>query len=238
LVTEYLPRGSLSKLLSNKSYKIEPEHARKWAADTCRGMSYLHNCNIIHRDLKPANLLVTDDWSIKVADFGLSRVLNNAQVTQTLTACGTISCSAPEVLRDQRYSLKADIYSFGVCLWAMFTRKKPYPKKTDAQIVIAVAIEGKRLPIPPKMPKEITKLLKLTWQSDPKGRPTFKFLADSFEAMSLPPPQHPFPVLMTEPLESYTDQSYPSPNTSINSTPSSGENVGTVILSETAKLLD
>jgi len=169
--------------------------------------SYLHSFNIIHRDLKAANLLIGEDWSIKVADFGLSRILSNAQMTQTLTACGTISFSAPEVLRDQRYSVKADIYSFGVCLWSMFTRKRPYPKKTDAQIVIAVAIEGKRLGIPMKMPKEMTKLLKLCWQTEPKNRPSFEFLAGSFETMKLNTPYNPYPILMDEEEANFYDSS-------------------------------
>jgi len=232
LVTEYLPRGSLSKLLSTRNCVIEVEHIRKWSADTCRGMEYLHNANIIHRDLKPANLLVDYEWNIKVGDFGLSRVVSNAQVTQTLTACGTISCSAPEVLRDQRYSLKADIYSFGVCLWAMFTRKKPYPKKTDAQIVIAVAIEGKRLHIPQKMPKEMTKLLKLCWATDPKARPNFGVLAEAFESLVVPEPPNPVPTFSENAVEDANlSTSLPSSNTV-------GSPIKEAILTETARLLD
>jgi len=159
-------------------------------------MEYLHSFNIIHRDLKPANLLVGADWTIKVADFGLSRILKPDQ-TQTLTVCGTISCSAPEVLRDQRYTIKADIYSFSVCLWTMFARQKPYPNKTDAQIVIAVAIDGRRLAIPSTVPKEMIRMIKLCWQ-DEASRPNFNFLVSAFENMNLGSPIFPYPTLMDE----------------------------------------
>jgi serine/threonine protein kinase len=159
-------------------------------------------------------------------------VVSNAQVTQTLTACGTISCSAPEVLRDQRYSLKADIYSFGVCLWAMFTRRKPYPKKTDAQIVIAVAIEGKRLPIPQKMPKEGVKLLKQCWHPDAKTRPTFSQLADAFDKMEVAIPTYQVPTFVTE---SAAEESL---SMSLSSSNNDAIEVKEAILSETARLLD
>eukprot|EP01124_Arcella_intermedia_P034352 TRINITY_DN849_c0_g1_i2.p1 TRINITY_DN849_c0_g1~~TRINITY_DN849_c0_g1_i2.p1 ORF type:complete len:411 (+),score=82.80 TRINITY_DN849_c0_g1_i2:27-1259(+) len=200
IVTEYLPKGCLSKILANSHYSVQLEHIRSWAVDTCRGMAYLHECSIIHRDLKPANLLVTDDWKIKVADFGLSRVLKNTQATQTLTACGTVSCSAPEVMRDQRYSAKADVFSFGVCLWSMLTRKKPFHKKTDAQIVIAVAVEGKRLPIPAKAPKGMAKLMKACWQSEPKSRPDFKTCLETLQALQLPPAS-PHPLMRGTTIE-------------------------------------
>jgi serine/threonine protein kinase len=73
-------------------------------------MSYLHNMNppIIHRDLKSHNLLVARDWRVKVADFGLSKVLEHA--VATLTACGTPSWTAPEVIRHQNYDTLADVY--------------------------------------------------------------------------------------------------------------------------------
>lgn len=73
-----------------------------------------------------------------MADFGLSRALPNANMTQTLTSCGTITYTAPEVLRDQRYSLKADLWSFGIIAICLFTRTKPYLKMTDPQVVLRV----------------------------------------------------------------------------------------------------
>lgn len=91
-----------------------------------KGMAYIHGAQIIHRDLKCSNLLVTKDWNIKgihleeftisvphillVSDFGLSRFVSDAG--NTMTACGTPSWAAPEVLRNSNYSFKADVYRF------------------------------------------------------------------------------------------------------------------------------
>jgi len=193
IVMEYLTGGSLHAILHNDDVEIEMEHVRRFALDTCKGMTYLHSQNIIHRDLKPHNLLVADDWSIKVSDFGLSRTLSDAAMTQTLTACGTPSWAAPEVLKEQRYSLKADVYSFGICLWEMCTRDKPYQNMTTPQVVIAVAIEGKRLTIPENIPTEMGYIISKCWQIDTKNRPIFTELVDSFEKMHMQKPLYEFP---------------------------------------------
>jgi len=197
IVTEYLPRGSLSKLMGDRNYKYELDHIRRILMDTAAGMIYLHDRHIIHRDLKPGNLLLTQDWITKVADFGLSRALPNAHITQTLTSCGTITYTAPEVLRDQRYSLKADIWSFGIIALSLITRTKPYPKMTDAQIVIRV-LAGKRPSIPPKVPKEFTNIIKKCLKNDPKLRPSFQQIHRLLETIIVPKPNHDSPVHVRE----------------------------------------
>src|SRR5690348_9534872 len=65
-----------------------------------------------------------------VSDFGLSRVIEDVSHAQTLTACGTPSWAAPEVLKEDHFSLSADVYSFAVCLWEMCTREEPYKGRT------------------------------------------------------------------------------------------------------------
>jgi len=196
--------------MGDRNYKYELDHIRKILMDTCAGMIYLHENNIIHRDLKPGNLLLTQDWKTKVADFGLSRALPNANVTRTLTSCGTITYTAPEVLRDQRYSLKVDIWSFGIIALSLITRTKPYPKMTDAQIVIRV-LAGKRPNIPPKVPKEFTNLIKKCLKNDPKERPSFQQLSRILEQISVPKPQYDTPINHHE---------NPIPRSSLRKTPS------------------
>eukprot|EP01125_Pyxidicula_operculata_P013198 TRINITY_DN4365_c0_g1_i5.p1 TRINITY_DN4365_c0_g1~~TRINITY_DN4365_c0_g1_i5.p1 ORF type:complete len:543 (-),score=138.68 TRINITY_DN4365_c0_g1_i5:1364-2992(-) len=195
LVTEYLKRGDLNQILLDQNIKIEYEHVRRFALDTCLGMEYLHKRNIIHRDLKTHNLLVDEDWTVKVSDFGLSRMVSNAQQTQTLTACGTPSWAAPEVLNEDRYSLKADVFGFAICLWQMCCRLRPYGNMTTPQIVIAVAIKGKRLEIPPEVPKQISELINLSWKQEPKSRPSFKELVHRIRIMTLPPPTSETPIV-------------------------------------------
>ena len=123
---EYMPLGSLYRILHSAA-SFDRRRIKNICLDTVRGMNYLHQQQppIIHRDLKSHNLLVDRHWQVKVCDFGLSRI--TAQNNQTMTACGTPSWTAPEVLRNERYTTKADVYGFGVVVWELFARADPFP---------------------------------------------------------------------------------------------------------------
>jgi serine/threonine protein kinase len=112
LVTEYMPKGSLWEVLRSKDSVLSAGTRYQMALDIARGMSYLHSLQppILHRDLKALNLLVDNSHNVKVADFGIAR----PRVDDTMTFCGTPKWTAPEVLRMNSYSEKADVFSFGV----------------------------------------------------------------------------------------------------------------------------
>jgi len=156
-------------------------------------MAYLQSRKILHRDLKTHNLLVDRLWNVKVADFGLSRVMGD--VDGTMTACGTPSWAAPEVLRRDHYSFKADIYSFGICLWEMCTRQRPYSQLKPYQVVISVATEGLRPAIDTTIiPPYFEKLMKMCWNDSSEERPDFSKLRELFESVTCPTPKHPNPT--------------------------------------------
>ncbi|PPR93045.1 hypothetical protein GOBAR_AA27622 [Gossypium barbadense] len=102
IVTEFLQRGSLFLLLQRNAAKLDRKRRVHMALDIARGMNYLHHCNptIVHRDLKSSNLLVDKNWTVKVGDFGLSR-LKHATFLTTKTGKGTPHWMAPEVLRNE-----------------------------------------------------------------------------------------------------------------------------------------
>ena len=112
LVTEYMPKGSLWEVLRSRDSALSEGMRYQMALDIARGMSYLHSLQppILHRDLKALNLLVDNSFNVKVADFGIAR----PRVDDTMTFCGTPKWTAPEVLRMNSYSEKADVFSFGV----------------------------------------------------------------------------------------------------------------------------
>ncbi|XP_063942444.1 probable serine/threonine-protein kinase SIS8 isoform X2 [Daucus carota subsp. sativus] len=102
IVTEFLPRGSLYRLIHRPNNQLDVRRRLRMALDAARGMNYLHNCTpvIVHRDLKSPNLLVDKNWVVKVCDFGLSRMKKGTFLSSRSTA-GTAEWMAPEVLRNE-----------------------------------------------------------------------------------------------------------------------------------------
>uniref|UniRef100_A0A6B2L7C1 Protein kinase domain-containing protein n=1 Tax=Arcella intermedia TaxID=1963864 RepID=A0A6B2L7C1_9EUKA len=194
LVTEFISRGSLYGILHNKSILISPEHVRRMALDACKGMEYLHSARIIHRDLKSHNLLVDKAWAIKVADFGLSRHLEES-FAKEMTACGTPCWTAPEVIRNEHYDMSADVYSFGVCLWEMMSRSDPFPGMPPMQVVLAVAQNKQRPPIDPSWHPAICNIIQSCFEDKPTLRPTFGELILKLHSLDLPPAP-PNPIIL------------------------------------------
>ena len=99
IVTEFLPRGSLFRLLQRNSSKLEWRRRVHMALDIARGVNYLHHLNppIVHRDLKSSNLLVDKNWTVKVGDFGLSRLKHETYLA-TKTGKGTVFSLNSEIL--------------------------------------------------------------------------------------------------------------------------------------------
>ncbi|PWA70673.1 protein kinase [Artemisia annua] len=166
IVTEYLPRGSLFKILHKPGPKkiLDERHRLKMAFDVAKGMNYLHKRNppIVHRDLKSPNLLVDKNYTVKVADFGLSRLKANTFLSSK-TAAGTPQWMAPEVLNDEPSNEKSDVYSFGVILWELVTLQMPWSHLSAAQVVAAVGYKHKRLEIPGDVNPQIAALIEACW---------------------------------------------------------------------------
>jgi len=188
IIMEYMPRGSLYQILQDSRIPLSWQLIQRMALDAARGMNFLHQHNpiIMHRDLKSHNLLVDDAWRVKVADFGLSRMIEE-RVSATMTVCGTPCWTAPEVLRNQRYSVKADVYSFGICLWELYSRTAPYAGMTPFQVMFGVASSGMRPPInEDDCPEPWRELMMQCWSESPEDRPTFDQIAKTLQNMVLP----------------------------------------------------
>jgi len=187
LITEYCEKGSLYSILNNKEIRLSNRKILKMALDVVRGMEYLHGSNppIIHRDLKTGNLLCDKGWTVKVADFGLSRVVDSNK--RRMTFCGTIETCAPEILnKDRTYTEKVDVYSFGIVLWEMHTRQPIYPDLNFFELSEKIVYQDLRPDInliPPKVHKNIPILIKKCWQREPKNRPSFTEIRLELEAI-------------------------------------------------------
>ncbi|CEG36344.1 tkl protein kinase [Plasmopara halstedii] len=176
LVIELVEQGSLWAILRTRRRQLTDKMRARFVLDTARGMSYLHKFElpILHRDMKSPNLLVERDYSIKISDFGLSRV--KAQI-QTMTGnCGTVQWMAPEVLGNRKYTEKADVFSFGVVIWEIFTGQCPYDGMTQIQVALGVLNHDLRPPIPRSCPRFFAKLIRSCWMREPTLRPSFSEL--------------------------------------------------------------
>eukprot|EP00898_Chlorokybus_atmophyticus_P002711 jgi/Chlat1/3440/Chrsp23S03757 len=188
IVTEFLPRGSLFRLLHKTPTKLDDRKRMRMAYDVVKGMNYLHNCRpcIVHRDLKSPNLLVDKNWVVKVCDFGLSRLKHHTFLS-TRSNAGTPEWMAPEVLRNEPSDEKADVYSFGVILWELMTLEQPWRDMNAMQVVGAVGFQHRRLPMPDVVDPVVSDIIQRCWHSDPAMRPSFSTLLKELKPLQRPP---------------------------------------------------
>lgn len=184
ILTEFLPRGSLYRLIHRPNLPIDEKRRLRMALDVAQGMNYLHSSNpvIVHRDLKSPNLLVDKNWVVKVCDFGLSRLKHHTFLSSKSTA-GTPEWMAPEVLRNEPSNEKCDVFSFGVILWELATLRMPWSGMNPMQVVGAVGFQNRRLDIPKEIDPEAAKIISECWQNDPNLRPSFGQLMVSLKSL-------------------------------------------------------
>jgi serine/threonine protein kinase len=169
IVTEYAKRGSVKDLLADGSVRLTWPQRIKLLRGTALGLNYLHSLHpvIVHRDVKPSNLLVDENWNVKVADFGFARI---KEENSTMTRCGTPCWTAPEIIRGEKYDERADVYSFGLIMWEVLTRRQPYEGRNFMGVTLDV-LEGRRPQIPADCPPHFAKVMKKCWHALPEKRP-------------------------------------------------------------------
>ncbi|XP_058095570.1 probable serine/threonine-protein kinase SIS8 isoform X2 [Magnolia sinica] len=169
MVTEYMEMGSLYYLIhmSGQKKKLSWRRRLKMLRDICRGLMCIHRMKIIHRDLKSANCLVNKHWTVKICDFGLSRIMTDVPMRDSSSA-GTPESMAPELIRNEPFTEKCDVFSLGVIMWELCTLNRPWEGVPSMQVVYAVANEGTRLEIPEG---PLGKLISDCW-AEPDERPS------------------------------------------------------------------
>jgi len=123
IVMEYFPKGDLYGILYKKKEYLSMLQRMRMARHCALGVAFLHGLHFLHRDIKSMNILVTEDYSCKLTDFGTAKVVSERQVFNTVNS-GTPLWMAPEVKRGQ-YSYPADVYSLGLVLFELFEKQLP-----------------------------------------------------------------------------------------------------------------
>ncbi|XP_075939805.1 mitogen-activated protein kinase kinase kinase 7 isoform X1 [Anarhichas minor] len=177
LVMEYAEGGSLYNVL----HGAEPlpyytaSHAMSWCFQCSQGVAYLHGMKpkaLIHRDLKPPNLLlVLGGTVLKICDFGTACDIQ----THMTNNKGSAAWMAPEVFEGNNYSEKCDVFSWGIILWEVITRRKPFDEIGGPAFRIMWAVHnGTRPPLINNLPKPLESLMTRCWSKDPSQRPSME----------------------------------------------------------------
>ena len=189
VVTEFMGRGSVFDMLGSHGNPslLTDDRILSIALDAAKGMLCLHTFQppILHRDFKSGNLLVDGMWTAKVADFGLSRVKTLFTMTSSI---GTVQWMAPEVLKGGKYSERADVYSYGVVLWEMVTKKRPFSMYHPMQLLVLMARQKMTLELPPNndgssIHPDFPDLIRSCMLHDPRQRPDFHRIVGTLNAM-------------------------------------------------------
>ena len=192
IVMDYCDKGSLYGYLHNPQKFVTPFKVLKWMSECAKGLVFLHSRNIIHRDIKSGNLLIDEGGSIKLGDFGLSRLHSSVSTGGMMSLVGTYPFMAPELLDGSpKYSAAVDVYSFGIVMWECLTRREPFAGMSPMQIVAAL-IRGERPHYDPtpgansdyiSLPSEYHELMRKCWGASPYARPSMTDVLDPLERM-------------------------------------------------------
>ncbi|KAL8220708.1 UNVERIFIED_CONTAM: hypothetical protein K2H54_053005 [Gekko kuhli] len=144
-------------------------------------MAYIERMNYIHRDLRAANILVGDNLVCKIADFGLARLIEDNEYTARQGAKFPIKWTAPEAALYGKFTIKSDVWSFGILLTELVTKGRvPYPGMNNREVLEQVE-RGYRMQCPGNCPLSLHELMVQCWKKEPEERPTFEYLQSFLE---------------------------------------------------------
>jgi NIMA (never in mitosis gene a)-related kinase len=183
IILEYVSGGDLQDYLNERKkikQSCDEDFILKVFTQLTSALKYCSERNIIHRDIKPNNILLTKDGDIKITDFGVSKIFNtNTTNKQATSIAGTIGYQSPEMLDDQPYTFKTDLWSVGRVLYEMMTLQHPFDAKTPAGIFKNILFK-QITQINSNHSDKLKKAVMMLLEKDPDFRLTF----DAIEQLS------------------------------------------------------
>ncbi|XP_020288431.1 fibroblast growth factor receptor homolog 1-like isoform X2 [Pseudomyrmex gracilis] len=201
VIVEFAPHGNLRDFLRDHrpSSGYEPTIGQEmkerktltqkdlvsFAYQVARGMEYLASRRCIHRDLAARNVLVSDEYVLKIADFGLARDIHSHDYyRKTTDGRLPVKWMAPEALFHRVYTTQSDVWSYGILLWEIMTLGgTPYPSVPSVEKLFQLLRTGHRMEKPPCCSVEIYCLMRDCWSYHPHERPTFVELVDHLDKL-------------------------------------------------------
>lgn len=171
IIMEYVSGKTLKQVIKENG-KLAPNRAVELSIQIVKALECAHKNNIIHRDIKPHNILVTDDGTAKVTDFGIAKASNSVTITNSNRIMGSAHYFSPEQAKGSFVDFRTDIYSLGIVMYEMVTGRVPY----DADSPVSVALKHIQEPVvPPKeldenIPDSLNKLILKAVEKEPIRR--------------------------------------------------------------------
>ncbi|KAF7272927.1 hypothetical protein GWI33_014318 [Rhynchophorus ferrugineus] len=187
IIQEYMCNGSLLNYLNTDAgMNLGIDDFIYIAFQIASGMAYLEEYNFIHRDLAARNVLLGENNIAKICDFGLARIITDSEYC----AKGgkfPIKWTAPEAIMEGIFTIKSDVWSFGILLMELFTYGEPPYKGMPVPVVMELVNDGYRMQKPENynVPDVIYDIMRNCWHKDPKSRPSFAELTEKFEKMEV-----------------------------------------------------
>ncbi len=181
LIMQYLPSTSLSEMLRDKGSLAPPVVARI-GAEVASALAAAHELGIVHRDVKPGNVLIAEDGSAKVTDFGVSHAVGDVSLTSTGLVTGTPAFLAPEVARGAETAFSADVYGLGATLYDALEGQPPFGTDENPMAMLHKVASGQV--IPPRQSGPLAPLLLRMLATDPRARPPMLDVARTLGALA------------------------------------------------------
>jgi eukaryotic-like serine/threonine-protein kinase len=200
LVMEYLPSRSLSQVLAERG-TLSPVETAEIGVQVAGALSAAHAAGVVHRDVKPANVLLGDDGTAKITDFGISRAVEDAGSTTSGMLLGTPAYLSPEVAKGERATFASDVFSLGATLFTMIEGIAPAGSSDNTMALLYKIASGEFSA--PRNAGPMTAILERMLCPDPRMRPTMTEVRDSLAVVAtvpaepttpLPPPPRPQPA--------------------------------------------
>ncbi|SNR77077.1 Serine/threonine protein kinase [Haloechinothrix alba] len=182
LVMEYLPSRSLTDILAEQRH-LDPATAAGIGSQVASALAAAHAAGVVHRDIKPANVLIAEDGTAKITDFGISHATGDVVVTQTGLVAGTPAYLAPEVARGKRPTPGSDVFSLGATLYAAVEGAPPFGTSEDNALALLYKVAEGAVP-PPRNAGPLTPVLGAMLRADPDQRITAAQVDEALRAVA------------------------------------------------------
>src|SRR6478609_5377565 len=168
LIMQFVPSRSLSAVLQERG-PLPVAEVSRIGADLASALAAAHQVGIVHRDVKPGNVLITEDGSAKLTDFGISHAVGDVTLTSTGMVSGTPAYLAPEVARGGQSDFPADVFSLGATMYAALEGSPPFGTDQNPMAILHKVASGEL--IPPRRSGSLTPLLLAMMSPEPADRP-------------------------------------------------------------------